>query len=572
LSCAEVSRLARTIAQLRVSQVGQRARLRTQRFALEKQLPFARRWLLAGPDPLNGCGWPATFMPFDERLWRSQPGMPDPSNGEITLLGVRRTVAPVGKDGMPDWSAAHWQMSGESLLWRFHLYYWDWAWPLIGAPEGREVQLVFAAIWKSWHSAVPAGRGTAWHPYPVALRAWSFCGLYGHLVKDSSIEASFRSDLAMHAGFLMRNIETDVGGNHLIKNLKALIGLAVFFPDERLLDRTLGRLRRQLAIQVLPDGGHYERAPAYHCQVLSDLIDISDLLRAAGHDEPADLGEAIGAMRGWLGAVLTPRGEIPLINDGFPVDKRLLSELMPAAPPAEPLRVLPATGLVRATAGDWHVLADIGLPCPRELPAHAHADTFSFQVHVDGAPLLIDTGTSSYAPGAVRDRERSTAAHSTVEVDGQDSTEVWGTFRAGLRARVTGACFSVRAETVTFAAVHDGYRHLPGGPRHRRLWALNPRELRVEDTVTGRGRHRITVRWHLAPDTQLGLTPRGAVVDTKSGEFTVTIAAPSGTAVTSATAQAAVGFGRTVPVPVLVCDLHSELPVRISTVWRRADS
>ena len=39
----------------------------------------------------------------------------------------------------------------------------------------------------------------------------------------------------MHAGFLRRNLETDVGGNHLIKNLKALAGLAVFFGDDALL-------------------------------------------------------------------------------------------------------------------------------------------------------------------------------------------------------------------------------------------------------------------------------------------------------------------------------------------------
>ena len=55
---------------------------------------------------------------------------------------------------------------------------------------------------------------------------------------------------------------------------------------------------------------------------------------------------------------------------------------------------------------------------------------------MDGVPLLVDTGTSTYAPGPVRDYERSTAAHNTVEVDGANSTEVWGAFRAARRARV----------------------------------------------------------------------------------------------------------------------------------------
>ncbi len=89
---------------------------------------------------------------------------------------------------------------------------------------------------------------------------------------------------------------------------------------------------------------------------------------------------------------------------------------------------------------------------------------------MDSEPLLIDVGTSSYAPGAVRDHERSTAAHNTLEVDETDSSEVWGAFRTGRRAR----SFRLRlftevvgrdGRTVIVEAAHDGYRHLRGRPR-----------------------------------------------------------------------------------------------------------
>ena len=128
------------------------------------------------------------------------------------------------------------------------------------------------------------------------------------------------------------------------------------------------------------------------------------------------------------------------------------------------------------------MLADIGPPCPRELPAHAHADTLSCVVHVDGAPLLIDTGTSTYAAGPVRDRERSTAAHNTVEVDRRDSTEVWGAFRAGRRARVTGLSARVQG---TDGDGRGRPRRLPAaclaGPAHRRRWTVRADEMRVDD-------------------------------------------------------------------------------------------
>jgi uncharacterized heparinase superfamily protein len=268
---------------------------------------------------------------------------------------------------------------------------------------------------------------------------------------------------------------------------------------------------------------------------------------------------------------LTPASTVPLLNDGFPVSAELLALLAPAAPPAGPLHVLTETGLARISAGWWHVLADVGPPCPRELPAHAHADTLSCVVHVDGAPLLIDTGTSSYAAGPVRDRERSTAAHNTVEVDRRDSTEVWGAFRAGRRARVTGLSASALGPAVTVEAAHDGYRGLPGRPVHRRRWTVRADEMRVADELTGQGRHRVTVRWHLAPGTSLRLVPGGAVASTAAGEIAVAVTATSELTVEAGTAQVSAGFGRTEPAPVLVCTLHPELPARVSTVWRRAE-
>jgi uncharacterized heparinase superfamily protein len=269
--------------------------------------------------------------------------------------------------------------------------------------------------------------------------------------------------------------------------------------------------------------------------------------------------------------VLTPAGEVPLLNDGFPVDQGLLAGITPAVPPEAPLRVLPDTGLARAAVGGWHLLADVGPPCPRELPAHAHADNLSCVVHVDGEPLLIDTGTSTYAPGAARMRERSTGAHNTLELDSADSTEVWGAFRAGRRARALGVSARADSDTVTVEAAHDGYRNLPGRPRHQRRWSLRARELRIDDTVTGRGRHRVSVRWHLAPGTRIRLVPGGAVVTIDAGQISVTVAASSEPVMTVATAEVSAGFGRTVPAPVLDCTLHPELPAAISTVWRRSE-
>ena len=139
-----------------------------------------------------------------------------------------------------DWDQADWKQADAPALWRFHLHYWDWAWRLAAEPDRTDARAWFASMWRSWQRQVRPGRGDPWLPYPAALRAWSFCGLHRDLVAGSPIEDEFVASLSAHAGFLRRHVESDVGGNHLIKNLKALAGLAVFFGDSRQLGHVAG--------------------------------------------------------------------------------------------------------------------------------------------------------------------------------------------------------------------------------------------------------------------------------------------------------------------------------------------
>jgi uncharacterized heparinase superfamily protein len=556
---ADLARLGRTVVHLRPSQGAYRARLRIQQAGLRRFSEAGRR-ILSGPDPSAAVGWPDALHPVDALTPGRWPGLSELQAGKIGLLGLVRDLG----------DESGWEHADAPRLWRFHLHYWDWAWGLAADPDRLAARALFGRLWRSWQQSAEFGRGDAWHPYPTALRAWSWCGLHCDLAAGSEIEPDFVAGLAAHTGFLRRHLEYDLGGNHLIKDLKALVGLAVFFADERLLQRALRRLARQMTKQVLADGGHYERSPAYHCQVLGDLIDVVDLLRAAGRVPADEITTAVDRMRRWLGAVLAPDGQVPLLNDGYPVDHELLTALRPGPAPASPLLVLQVTGLVRAVVGGWHLLADVGPPCPPSLPGHAHADTLGCLVYVDNVPLLIDTGTSTYEPGPVRRHERSTAAHSTVEVDGADSTEVWSAFRAGRRARVSGLAAHADSSRITCEAAHDGYRWLRGRPIHRRRWSLTSDGLKVDDVVTGRGRHEIVIRWQLAVGSAVRVADGRALVTSQAGAFSVTTAATGPVLLAAETRPIAAGFGSTADAPVLTCRMDAVLPVRVTTVWSHA--
>ncbi len=426
--------LARTAAHLQPSQVTHRARLRAQRAALHR-FPPARWWLMSGPDPAAAVGWPDRFRPLDARLWRNWPEFGLLREGRIELLGMTRRLTSLAETADPgcdhgdpsdadwaeahwtraDWEQADWEQPDAPALWRFHLHYWDWAWRLASEPDRAEARARFAAMWRSWQAKVRAGRGDAWLPYPAALRAWSFCGLHGDLVAGSPVEAAFLSSLSAHAGFLRRHLETrcrrqspdqEPQGARRARGVlrgRAAAALGAGHPD-RSAGRAGAARRRSLragARLPLPGAGRPDRrrgaAPG----------------RPARRPPRSCCRRSPGCAAGW--AACWPRtGEVPLLNDGYPVPARCIAALRARAAAGGSAGDLPDTGLVRAAAGGWRLLADVGAPCPEELPAHAHADTLSCLVHVDGVPLLVDTGTSTYAAGAVRGYERSTAAHNTV--------------------------------------------------------------------------------------------------------------------------------------------------------------
>jgi uncharacterized heparinase superfamily protein len=113
------------------------------------------------------------------------------------------------------------------------------------------------------------------------------------------------------------------------------------------------------------------------------------------------------------------------------------------------------------------LIADCGRVGPDHLPAHAHGDILSFEWSVGGQRVVVDAGVAEYNPGKWRRYSRSTRAHNTVTVGGEDQCEFWKAFRVGRRANVTLNRYS-GAEGLTLDGSHDGFTHLDAAPVHRR--------------------------------------------------------------------------------------------------------
>lgn len=461
-----------------------RLRLRG-RLALERRSAWVSSLIGRGVCPIYDH-WPVDFESCDSQARSLWPSSAEVASQVFPVLGYRIDLS---SNGQLNRSIPR--------LVNFHVHYWDWAWALSDLPSA-EAQVAFAKLFDSWvgHSLFP--QGDAWSPYVVSLRSWSWCCQFNSMVKGGPAENAVRQMLWKQLSFVRSHLEKDVGGNHLIKNLKAWVALGLFFDSRNDVHSATEALSRELNTQVLSDGGHYEMAPAYHVQVLADLIDIRNLLSANRLlDLIPQLGDVVHSMQHFLGAVTGPDDRVVLLNDGFPVNDDMLRIVQPQGWSGASA-IFPYSGLARLQSEPWTVFMDVGDPCPDQLPAHAHADTLGCLVFFERRRLIGEAFTSTYGNEDRRVYERSTAAHSTVEIANQNSTEVWGAFRAGRRARVRNVHFlDLGPAGSSVSASHDGYRSLPGSPVHTREIVVCDAGVIVTDSITGARVTPFSVRWHV---------------------------------------------------------------------------
>lgn len=373
------------------------------------------------------------------------------------------------------------------------------------------------ALIERWISDNPPAEGVGWDPYPLSLRIvnWIKWARSGNRLSSDAIHS-----LATQARYLARRLECHLLGNHLFANAKALVFAGcVFSGDEAVAWRQLGMniLSREIPEQILADGGHFERSTMYHALALEDMLDMVNLLNVypdsldKRNETASEWSELAANMTRWLMAMCHPDGEISFFNDAAkgiaPSPDELFSyaarlEIKHEDQISDGVIWLKASGYIRVQRDDTVLIADVAPIGPDYLPAHAHADTLSFELSVGGKRLVVNSGTSRYGIGKQREYERSTAAHSTLEINNESSSEVWAGFRVGRRAYPLEVAVEESGGCVIINAAHTGYRRLSGHPVHRRQWVLGNHSLDVSDSIEGDYSSAVA-RYFLHPDTEI---------------------------------------------------------------------
>ncbi len=420
----------------------------------------------------------------------------------------------------------------KTLLWQFQLHYHEYLLPLaqdrsVKNPPGQDssakqidaesIQLITETI-DSWLAANPisdpASHVDAWHPYCISRRlpVW-FCLLTLEGLNSGTREKMLQS-AHLQAEFLSKNLEWDLGGNHLLENLRALALAGCFFDTKssaRWLKQVQTILNKQIKEQILPHKEHYERCPMYHCQILGNFLETVIATQAVIPNFAKSLRTVATEMFGFCVEIVHPDGEIPLLGDSCFGEAPSVSCLEQLATAAE-IEFSPANQNDPdvSTAGPYWIfrdqndflIFDRGAAGADTLPAHAHCDLLTFEASLGGARCFVDSGLYNYSDDPMRWYCRSSLAHNVITVDDQNQNDVWSQFRMGYRGSTTQLQHG-RADRFCWAqASHDGFRRMGVEKIDRLIGIEKGRFWYCFDRVRHTNR-RLNGFIHLAPDVEI---------------------------------------------------------------------
>jgi hypothetical protein len=474
----------------------------------------------------------------------------------------------------------------------------------------------------SWLDANPPGQGINWtNAMEVAIRAvnwvWAIGTAEGERPLEPGLRARVVESLSVHGRHIAANLEATpyLRSNHYMADL---LGLSVLGgalegdPQARRWSRLAAReLEREIVSQVGADGLGAEASVPYHGLVLEMLVVARAEAARTGGSPSRRFDGRLRSMLLASRALRHPGGRIPQLGDGDsgrilpagfgrePTHDNLLwlgAAVLDCGRPLEGdpdpevawtfgVSAWERVGSLEPVAGSGSVaFRDAGVYVLRSGEAHAvlrcghvgqggngghaHNDSLSYELSYDGTPLVVDPGTYVYTsdPDA-RNEFRSTRAHSTVVVDGEEINPVDPA--ALFRLAQVASPVLRRFEPGRVEAEHDGYARLPGAPVHRRSLALRAGRAHVCDAIAGSGDHALESLVHLAAGTEVERAGENAF-DLRRDGLSARIEFSGVDGVEVEQGWVSDGFGAREHAPVLVARAARTLPARLEYTIDRA--
>lgn len=370
--------------------------------------------------------------------------------------------------------------------------------------KGREPAQRLA---EAWFADNEKWSPDSWEPYTTGERLIHLC-CHGQVViarGDALWRSRVLTSMARQTRHLAKAGHRAGAAHERLMTAMALTVSALALPGcESEAEKGLELLRRELRLQIRPDGGHVSRNPSRQLELVVRLQMVLKALEARRMPTPGFLRHVTGRAAAHVQLFRSGDGRLAVFNGGYEDDGAALSSALSAVDEAaEPTGFARHSGFQRLEAARSVLIADIGAARGGAAPSGAYQGSASFHFSSGRTRIVVNCGSGAQLPGEWAGALRQAAAHSTVSTEPRDAAAAF--FRSAI---------------ITHRRAEDPRGHLleierafggdAGAMKHVRRFYLAVRgdDLRGEDRLVGATAAVAAgwrLRFHLHPGVKASL-------------------------------------------------------------------
>lgn len=372
-------------------------------------------------------------------------------------------------------------------LWLYKLNYFDWLFD-----NKLNLQVAEYAI-LDWICKNADSRAETWEPYPMSRRLISWVKWLKKNEKNLIVSTvkCISEAIECQLNRLFRDIEYHIQANHVITNLQAILAavdylLSQNFALHKDFKKIADELINQLNLQFFADGGHFERSPMYHVEMMAAVEDIKDTLERLVKRQQIKhvlvmqmqftlslCVKKLARMQIWLSKLTHPDGKVAMFGDSAAVAGNLNYE-------PKLVELLKESGFFIYRKKPIYFVLSVSAPSPSFQPGHSHCDALSFELSFQNKKIITDTGCGSYQNFEVREHCRKSLSHNIPQIEHLDQSEMYDCFKVGARAQVMAKNFDERRNLLEMTVL-DRY-----GQYFTRKVLFGENYIEVSDKITNR--------------------------------------------------------------------------------------
>ena len=401
-----------------------------------------------------------------------------------------------------------WKKNHGSSSWNNHLHSFMWI-KDIRAVGNNNARIFLRRNLLAWINEIDYSNEQIWEENVLAKRIFYLLTNLSFFFEtaEESFQKKFSEHLNKQSMILCKIIKGKKKTN--IFSVKSMI-LSIFCFDNLryLYSNSITLLLKTLEEDISEDGLHRLRSPSEHFFFLCSLLDIKNFIGNMNKKLPKEINQKLDQMLSVLKFFRIGGGQLAIFNTYDTISINKIDNLLRKVDHKYRLpKITFCNDFYRISKNKLTLIMDCGRPTSEK----THAGTLSFEFSHLSEKIVVNCGSPFVNNKDWHDAMRSTAAHSTLNINEINSSDIFFGKDTTTRIAETYSNQFNDKDNICIHSYHTGYKSL-FGLLHQRIIHVDTKNfiIRGEDSLIyerkNTNNQKYFLRFHIHPSIKLNVT------------------------------------------------------------------